>query len=158
MALVLVSPAFVHEGAIPAAYTCQGGDRSPPLEWRGVPPGTRALALVVDDPDAPDPAAPKVIWVHWLLANLPPTCKGLPGGVSPMELPRGTVSGRNDWKRTGYGGPCPPVGRHRYFFRLFALDSPLSVTEGVSRTELDQAMRGHVIESAVLMGTYEKAR
>jgi Raf kinase inhibitor-like YbhB/YbcL family protein len=154
----LTSTAFGHEGAIPSAYTCQGGDRSPPLEWRGAPAGTRAFALLVDDPDAPDPAAPKVVWVHWVLANLPGACKGLPGGVAPTELPRGTVQGRNDWKRLGYGGPCPPVGRHRYFFRLFALDSALSVSEGVSRTELEHAMQGHVLATAVLMGTYEKSR
>jgi len=103
------STAFTHEGAIPSLYTCEGKDVSPPLSWSEIPPGTKSLALILDDPDAPDPAAPKMTWVHWVLYNLPPTNDGVPEGVKP--LPAGTKEGMNDWKRTGYGGPCPPIGR-----------------------------------------------
>src|SRR5512133_3251929 len=110
MPLTLTSPAFAPSGAIPAVHTCEGTNGSPPLEWSGIPPGTRSLALVVDDPDAPDPAAPKRTFVHWVLYDVPPTATGLPGAV--RELPPGTRDGLNDWKRTGYGGPCPPIGRH----------------------------------------------
>ncbi len=115
MTLTLKSPAFSHLGEIPRRYTCEGADVSPPLAWSGVPEGTRGLALVVDDPDAPDPAAPKMTWVHWVLYNLPPTAGALPEGVETDALPPGTLEGLNDWKQPGYGGPCPPIGRHRYF-------------------------------------------
>ncbi len=154
MALEIRSPAFEHGGEIPARYTCQGEDVSPPLEFSGVPGGTRSLALIVDDPDAPDPAAPKMIWVHWVLYNLPPDCSGLPEAVS--ELPPGTGEGLNDWQRTGYGGPCPPIGRHRYFFKLYALDTELPGLGTPTKGELLEAMRGHVIDEAELMGTYQK--
>ena len=122
MAIALTSAAFDHDGAIPATYTCQGKDMSVPLAWSGLPPGTRSLALIVDDPDAPDPAAPRMTWVHWVLYNIPPTAAGLGEAVKSEALPKGTLEGRNDWGRTGYGGPCPPIGRHRYFFKLYALD------------------------------------
>ncbi len=154
MALEIRSPAFEHGGEIPARYTCQGEDVSPPLEFSGMPEGTRSLALIVDDPDAPDPAAPKMIWVHWVLYNLPPDCSGLPEEVS--ELPPGTGEGLNDWQRTGYGGPCPPIGRHRYFFKLYALDRVLPDLGTPTKGELLEAMRGHVIDEAELMGTYQK--
>ncbi|HUY04689.1 MAG TPA: YbhB/YbcL family Raf kinase inhibitor-like protein, partial [Rhodocyclaceae bacterium] len=116
MSPTLTSAAFSQQGAIPTKYTCEGADLSPPLSWTGLPPGTKSLALVVDDPDAPDPAAPKMTWVHWVLYNLPPTAGGLPEGA--LVLPPGTQQGLNDWRRTGYGGPCPPIGRHRYFYKL----------------------------------------
>src|SRR6266480_5237588 len=107
----LTSTAFPHGGEIPAKYTCEGQDTSPPLAWSGVPPNAKSLVLIVDDPDAPDPAAPKMTWVHWVLYNIPPTPSGLPEAVKSTELPAGTHEGVNGWDRTGYGGPCPPIGR-----------------------------------------------
>jgi hypothetical protein len=156
MALALTSAAFAHEGAIPAPYTCQGKDISVPLAWSGLPAGTRSLALIVDDPDAPDPAAPKMTWVHWVLYNIPPGTDGLPEGVQPGELPKGTLEGRNDWGRTGYGGPCPPVGRHRYFFKLYALDVVLPDLGTPDKPRLERAMKGHVLAKHELVGTYAK--
>ena len=156
MSFTLHSPAFSHQGSIPRPYTCQGKDISPPLEWSGVPEGTRSLALIVDDPDAPDPAAPRMTWVHWLLYNLPPTASGLMEGVAPDLLPEGTLEGVNDWHRTGYGGPCPPVGRHRYFHKLYALDTLLPDLGRPDKPTLEAAMKGHVIASAELVGTYAK--
>ena len=156
MSMKLESAAFSHGGEIPARYTCEGEDLSPPLTWSGVPAGTCTLALVVDDPDAPDPRAPKTTWVHWVLVDLPATAGGLSEGVGGAELPPGARSGRNDWQRTGYGGPCPPVGRHRYFHKLYALDVALPGLDRPTKAELERAMRGHVLAEAVLMGTYEK--
>jgi len=150
------SAAFAHEGAIPARYTCDGKDLSPPLAWSGVPGGARSLALVIEDPDAPDPAAPKTTWVHWVLYDLPPDCGGLPEAV--RALPPGTLEGLNDWTRTGYGGPCPPVGRHRYFHRLYALDARLPDLHRPTRARLAAAMRGHLVAEAALVGTYAKKR
>jgi hypothetical protein len=156
MALVLTSTAFVHDGAIPATYTCQGKDISVPLAWSGVPAGTRSLVLIVDDPDAPDPAAPKMTWVHWVLYNIPPGATGLGEAVKSSELPEGTLEGRNDWGRAGYGGPCPPVGRHRYFFKLYALDVVLPDLGTPDKARLEQAMKGHVLTKHELIGTYAK--
>jgi len=154
MSLTLTSPAFAHEGEIPSRYTCQGEDVSPALAWRDVPEGTVALAMIVDDPDAPDPAAPKMTWVHWVLYDLPPLAGGLAEKV--VELPGGTREGLNDWKRTGWGGPCPPIGRHRYFFKLYALDTQLGDLGQPDKTALEAAMAGHVLAEARLMGTFEK--
>jgi len=156
MALALTSTAFEPGGAIPAAYTCQGKNVSVPLAWGGLPAGTRSLALIVDDPDAPDPAAPKMTWVHWVLYNIPPTATGLPEAVEPKALPAGTLEGRNDWGRTGYGGPCPPVGRHRYFFKLYALDVALPDLGQPDKARLERAMQGHVLVQQQLVGTYAK--
>src|SRR6187455_42489 len=117
--LALKSSAFTHQGKIPTQYTCEGPDLSPPLAWSDPPPGTKSFALIVDDPDAPDPKAPKMTWVHWVLYNIPVSATGLEEGISPRDLPSGTLEGLNDWKRTGWGGPCPPKGRHRYFFKLY---------------------------------------
>jgi Raf kinase inhibitor-like YbhB/YbcL family protein len=150
------STAFTHEGAIPSLYTCEGKDVSPPISWSEVPPGTKSLALIVDDPDAPDPAAPKMTWVHWVLYNLPPTSDGLPERVKP--LPVGTKEGMNDWKRTGYGGPCPPIGRHRYFHKLYALDIVLPDLKQPTKAKLEEAMKGHILSEARLMGTYQKTK
>jgi hypothetical protein len=150
------SPAFTDQGAIPALYTCEGKDISPPLAWSDVPPGAKSLALIVDDPDAPDPAAPKMTWVHWILYNLPATSTGLPEGVK--TLPAGTKEGLNDWKRTGYGGPCPPIGRHRYFHKLYALDIMLPDLRQPTKAALETAMKGHIIGQAQLVGTYQKTR
>ena len=155
MALELSSSAFVQGGEIPLRYTCQGEDVSPPLAWRGVPEGTRSLVLIVDDPDAPDPKAPKMTWVHWVLFNLPPGAKELPEAVSNEALPAGTRVGRNDWKRRDYGGPCPPIGRHRYFHKLYALDAVLDL-EAPTKAEVERAMKGHVLAQAELVGTFEK--
>ena len=150
----LSSTAFTNGGEIPAKYTCQGEDVSPALNWNDPPPGTRSLALIVDDPDAPDPAAPKMTWVHWVLYNLPPKAGGLPEAVS--VLPPGARNGLNDWKRTGYGGPCPPIGRHRYFFKLYALDTVLPDLGQPTKARLEEAMKGHVLGQAELVGTYQK--
>lgn len=156
MSFSIRSASFVHGGEIPAKYTCQGRDISPPLEWSAAPPGTQSLVLVVDDPDAPDPAAPKMTWVHWLLYGLPPTTRALPEGVAEAALPAGTRGGSNDWNRTGYGGPCPPVGRHRYFFKLYAVDCVLPELNEPTKTQLLKAIEGHVLASAELVGTYVK--
>ena len=156
MALALTSTAFEPGGAIPAAYTCQGRDISVPLTWSGLPAGTRSLALIVDDPDAPDPAAPAMTWVHWVLYNIPPSAAGLPEAVKPQALPAGTLEGRNDWGRAGYGGPCPPVGRHRYFFKLYALDVLLPDLGQPDKRRLERAMQGHVLAQQELIGTYAK--
>ena len=154
--MVLRSEAFSQGGEIPAEYTCEGHDTSPPLSWSEVDAGAKSLVLIVDDPDAPDPAAPKMTWVHWLLYNLPPTASRLAAGATTESLPHGTQEGLNDWKRTGYGGPCPPVGRHRYFHKLYALDGELRDLARPTKAELLKAMEGHVIASAELVGTYEK--
>jgi Raf kinase inhibitor-like YbhB/YbcL family protein len=158
MSLVLTSAAFAAGGEIPALFTCEGRDVSPALAWTGLPESTRSLVLVVDDPDAPDPKAPKMTWVHWVLYNLPPTARGLPEGVAPGQLPPGTREGTNDWKRTGYGGPCPPIGRHRYFHKLYALDTVLPDLGAATKAALEAAMNGHVIAQGELMGTYQKQR
>jgi hypothetical protein len=154
-ALSVRSEAFAGGGEIPVRYTCQGEDRSPPLAFSGVPEGTRSLAFVVDDPDAPDPARPRVTWVHWVLYDLPPDAAGLPEDVRDA-LPAGTRQGRNDWKRVGWGGPCPPVGRHRYFFKLYALDALLGDLGEPTKAELERAMDGHVLARAEVVGTYQK--
>jgi Raf kinase inhibitor-like YbhB/YbcL family protein len=156
MSFALTSPAFRAGAEIPARFTCEGKDCSPPLEWSGVPPQTKSLVLIIDDPDAPDPKAPRMTWVHWLLYNLPPATTSLAEGVHPKALPVGTLEGVTDFKRTGWGGPCPPIGRHRYFFRLFALDTTLPDLHRPSRPKLEQAMEGHLLARAELMGTYQK--
>jgi len=158
MALKLTSPAFAHGGEIPAVHTCDGKDRSPALRWSNIPEGTRSLALIVDDPDAPDPAAPKTIWVHWVLYNLPADAVGLLEAVTPAKLPAGTLEAVNDWKRTGYGGPCPPIGRHRYFFKLYALDTLLPDLHRPTKAKLEKAMKDHILAQASLMGTYQRHR
>lgn len=152
----LSSSAFDNSGDIARRYTCEGEDIAPPLSWRDVPQRTQSLALIVDDPDAPDPAAPIMTWVHWVLHDIPPSATGLPEGGKP--LPGGTHEGLNDWNRTGYGGPCPPMGRHRYFFKLYALDTRLPELRTPKKAELERAMQGHVLGQAVLIGTYQKHR
>jgi Raf kinase inhibitor-like YbhB/YbcL family protein len=156
MALTLTSSAFTPNGSIPAPYTCDGPDRSPPLAWAGAPAGTKSFALIVDDPDAPDPKAPKRVWVHWVLYNMPADATGLPEGVA--KLPAGTREGKNDWDRTGYGGPCPPIGRHRYFFKLYALDALLPDLKEPTKAALEAAMAGHILERTEMIGTYERPR
>jgi Raf kinase inhibitor-like YbhB/YbcL family protein len=156
MAFEMRSSAFEDGEEIPVRFTCEGEDVSPPLAWTEPPPGTRSLALIVDDPDAPDPKAPRMTWVHWVLYGLSPEAGSLAEGVAEQALPSGTRPGRNDWKRTGYGGPCPPIGRHRYFHKLYALDVELPDLGNPTRAELERAMEGHVLERAELVGTYQK--
>jgi len=156
MSLTLSSTAFSYGGEIPLEHTCQGDDISPALRWDGIPGNTRSLVLIVDDPDAPDPDAPKMTWVHWVLYNMPPDTTALPQGTTSKDLPPGTREGINDWKKTGYGGPCPPIGRHRYFFKLYALDTQLELGSRATKTQVEAAMRGHIIEKCELIGTYKK--
>lgn len=152
----LTSSAFGHGEEIPEMYTCVGADTSPPLAWTGAPEGTRSFALVVDDPDAPDPAAPKRTWVHWVLYNLPPTAGSLAEGAGNGPAAAPARNGLNDWTRPAYGGPCPPVGRHRYFFRLYALDVELDELSPATKAALEKAMQGHVLAKAELVGTFRK--
>ena len=156
MKLTLQSSAFDNGDTIPSKYTCEGKDIAPSLTWTGVPETARSLVLIVDDPDAPDPKAPKMTWVHWVLYNIPPDVSGLPEGMMSAKLPPGTEEGLNDWKRTGYGGPCPPIGRHRYFHKLYALDTVLKGLNTPTKAEVEAAMRGHVIAQTELVGTYQK--
>jgi Raf kinase inhibitor-like YbhB/YbcL family protein len=155
----LTSSAFAPNMDIPSLYTCEGRDQSPPLAWSGVPAGTQSLALIVADPDAPDPAAPKMTWVHWVLYNIPPATAGFATGQSRLsDLPPGTREGLNDWQRTGYGGPCPPIGRHRYIHKLYALDTVLPVLRPATKAALEQAMRGHILAQVELVGYYRKKK
>ena len=157
MSLVLRSTAFEDGGEIPRRFTCEGDDLSPDLAWRGIPDGTQSLVLIVDDPDAPDPNAPKMVWDHWLLYNLPPDSSGLPAGVSESDLPEGTGQGLNSWGLTGYGGPCPPIGRHRYFHILYALDARLPDLGNPTKDRLLSVMENHILGHTELVGTYSKA-
>jgi Raf kinase inhibitor-like YbhB/YbcL family protein len=158
MALLLTSPAFAHNGAIPKQYTCEGTDTSPPLSWSAAPEGTKSFALIVDDPDAPDPRAPQMTWVHWVIHNIPADVQSLPEGAARLGMPPGAIQGLNDWKRAGYGGPCPPIGRHRYFHKLYALDTVLAGLNRPTKARLLQALKGHVLAEAELVGTYEKGK
>ena len=156
MTLILTSTAFENGDRIPSQYTCDGDDISPALSWNNVPTTAKSLVLIVDDPDAPDPKAPKMTWVHWLLYNIPPDVSDLAEHMTANKLPMRTMEGINDWKRTGYGGPCPPIGRHRYFFKLYALDKLLDDLHKPVKTKLEAAMQGHIIAQTQLMGTYQK--
>ncbi len=152
MALSITSPVFENGGEIPSKYTCRGEDISPELVFSGIPDGTKSLVLVMDDPDAPDPVAPKMTWVHWILYNLPFGTSGLKENIH--TLPAGSMGGINSWNRIGYGGPCPPIGRHRYFFKLYALDTVLIDLHEPTESVLDKAMREHVLAQAELIGMY----
>lgn len=149
----LSSSAFDHQGAIPKKYTCEGDDVSPPLAWSAVPKEAKSFALIVDDPDAPDPKAPKRTWVHWVLYDMPAATTGL---AERAPTPAGARDGTNDWNRAGWGGPCPPIGRHRYFFKLYALDAELGDLGKPNKSRLEEAMRGHILAQAELIGTYQK--
>jgi Raf kinase inhibitor-like YbhB/YbcL family protein len=155
--LALTSPAFTQGGSIPSKYTCEGDDLSPPLIWTGAPAGTKSFALIVDDPDAPDPAKPQMVYVHWVLYNVPASTTSLPENATKAGLPKGAMQGTNDWHKPQYGGPCPPIGRHRYFFKLFALDSELTGLSSPTKPDLLKAMEGHILGQSELMGTYQKA-
>lgn len=156
MALTLKSTAFENGEQIPTRYTCKGEDISPPLNWLGVPENTRSLVLIIDDPDAPDPQAPKMVWVHWVLFNIPPETSSLPEHTTRATLPAGAAQGLNDWQNCGYGGPCPPVGRHRYVHKLYALDTVLEGLNKPGKTEIEAAMQGHIIAQAELIGSFQK--
>jgi len=153
--MVMTSSAFAEGGGIPPKFTCDGANVSPPLDWTGVPAGAKSLVLIVDDPDAPDPAAPKMDWVHWVVVALPPAATGLAEGAS--ALPEGARMGTSDFGRKAWGGPCPPVGRHRYFFRLHALDVVLPDLGAARRADVEAAMKGHVLATAQRIGTYARA-
>jgi Raf kinase inhibitor-like YbhB/YbcL family protein len=152
--LRISSPAFGSNGDIPKKYTCQGDDLSPTLNISGIPTGTKSLVLVVDDPDAPDPAAPKRDWIHWIVFDLPPTVTQLNEGITALPPP--ARGGLNDWDKPTYGGPCPPKGRHRYFFRIYALDRMVGLNRP-NLAELRAAVSGHVLGVASLIGTYAKS-
>lgn len=156
MPMIIISPSFKHNGVIPSRHTCDGQNISPLLKWSGVPSGTKSLALIVDDPDAPDPASPKMIWVHWVVYNIPPDTMGLPEAMSAEGLPPGTLQGLNDWENAGYQGPCPPIGKHRYFFKLYALDIVLPDMKRPAKAALEKAMQGHVLAQAELVGLYQR--
>ena len=156
MNLSITSKAFSHNGEIPTQYNCEGADIAPPLSFGGIPKTAKTVALIMDDPDAPDPKAPKMTWVHWVLAGIPASATELPEGGKP--LPAGTREGRSSWNRTGYGGPCPPIGRHRYFFKLYALDSDLADLKSFNKDQLLAAMKGHILAEAELIGTYQKKK
>ena len=150
--MTITSPHFPEGGSIPSQFTCDGSDRSPALAWSGAPAGTRSFALICDDPDAPAGT-----WVHWVYYDIPATVAGLPEGVSADTHPDpGGTQGTNDFRRTGYGGPCPPGGTHRYFFKLYALDTVLGLSPGATKRQLLQAMDGHILAEARLMGTYKR--
>ena len=156
MAFQLKSPAFQDHAIIPERFTCEGDNISPPLEWKNPPKGAKTLALIVEDPDAPNPLAPKKTWDHWVLYNLPVEFKKIEEDYA--DVPKGSLQGLNSWKKIGYGGPCPPVGQHRYFFRLFALDTCLDNLKKPDKTKLQKAMKGHVLAEATLMGVYQRKR
>jgi Raf kinase inhibitor-like YbhB/YbcL family protein len=157
MTFKLVSSAFTEGGGIPTRFTCEGEDTSPPLAWSDAPAGTRSFAIIVDDPDAPDPAAPKMTYVHWVTYNIPATVTELAEGAGKGAMPTGSNAGLNDWKKAEFGGPCPPIGTHRYFFKLSALDTTLDLSNP-SKPDLEAAMKGHILGTAQLMGTYRKIK
>jgi len=149
MSLSLESPEFLHNASIPKKYTCNGENLSPALKWHGAPAGTQSYVLIVDDPDAP-----MGTWVHWLLFNIPATMTHLDEAT---QTPAGAISGKNSWDKQGYGGPCPPSGTHRYFFKLYALDSKLTVNSSVNKQDILNAMQNHILESSELIGLYKQS-
>ena len=154
--LSLRSDSFLPGGSIPAKYTHDGKDINPPLQWHGVSRSAKSIVLIMDDPDAPDPKAPKMTWVHWLLYNIPPATKKLPEDAERSGLPQGAREGLNSWKQIRYGGPNPPIGRHRYYFKLYTLDRRLSFPKTPNKDQLLKAMQGHILQRAELIGTYQK--
>ncbi|MGI8509061.1 MAG: YbhB/YbcL family Raf kinase inhibitor-like protein [Gemmatimonadaceae bacterium] len=158
MSFKLTSSEFTEGGSIPPRYTCEGDDISPPLEWSGAPDGTRSFVLIVDDPDAPDPAHPQRTYVHWVLYNIPAGVVELHENASAKGLPDGAAQGSNDWENASFGGPCPPIGRHRYFFKLYALATELNGLTNPTKADVEQAMEGHVLAKAQLVSTYEKSK
>ena len=155
MTLKVTSSAFQQGGSIPSQYTCEGKDISPPLAWAGLPNNAKSVAMIVDDPDAPDPAKPQRVYVHWVVYNIPPQTTSLAENASKTQMPAGAEQGKNDWGKPEYGGPCPPIGRHRYFFKLYALDTTLNLSSA-KKADVENAMKGHILAQAELMGTYQK--
>lgn len=151
----LTSSAFVENGEIPKRYTCEGEDVSPPLSWSGAPAETKSFAIIVDDPDAPDPLAPKTTWVHWVLFNIPPDIERLPEDLH--KLPQNSAEGRNDWKVLGYRGPCPPIGKHHYHHKIYALDTVLEAKKIATKQDLEKSMQGHILAEAQLVALYQKS-
>ena len=156
--LILTSTAFAPNGSIPSKYTCEGADMSPPLEWFGLRSDAQTLALIVDDPDAPDPAKPQRVYVHWVVYNIPANITKLPENAAKAGLPSGAIQGLNDWKKETYGGPCPPIGRHRYFFKLYALDTVLPEMLIPTKAQLEKEMEEHLVDFSELIGTYQKTK
>jgi len=158
MPIIISSPVFAPNGSIPSKYTCEGADMSPPLEWFGVPPDAKTLALIVDDPDAPDPAKPQRVYVHWVVYNIPANITKLAENAAKTGLPGGAIQGINDWRKQTYGGPCPPIGRHRYFFKLYALDTVLPEMLIPTKAQLEKEMEEHLVDFSELIGTYQKTK
>jgi Raf kinase inhibitor-like YbhB/YbcL family protein len=156
MPLTITSTSFQHNGTIPSRHTCDGMNVSPQLSWSGVPENAKSLVLIVDDPDAPDPKAPRMAWVHWVLYNIPPGTHGLPEGITAAALPPGTLQGMNDWHKVGYGGPCPPMGNHRYFHKLIALDIVLPDLKSPTKAALEALIQGYTIGRTELVGRYQR--
>jgi len=157
MAFTISSPNFVDNGTIPQKFTCEGDNISPALEWKDPPEGTKSFVLIVDDPDAPDPKAPKMTWVHWVAYDIPPSITSLPQNiVSSERLENGGISGFSDFKKYGYGGPCPPIGEHRYFFKLYALKTTLDLPPGKTKNDVMQAIKGKVLAEVKFIGKYSK--
>lgn len=156
MTFAITSSAFVDQGEIPIRYTCEGEDVSPPLKWTDLPVGTESFVLIVDDPDAPDPAAPRIVWVHWVPYKLPAAARQLTEAVTRSALPPGTCEGTNDWKRPGYGGPCSQIGRHRYFHKIHALNTVLPALRDPTKAAIEKAMADHILGKAEIVGTYCK--
>lgn len=155
MHFIIHSPSFVDRGDILAQYTCEGADISPALSWQGASTKTKTFALVVDDPDVPDPAAPVRIWVHWVLYDIPAAVSELAEDCNE-RLPRGIRGGNNDWGKAAYGGPCPPIGRHRYFFKLYALHRELGDLKTPTAEALYTAMEGHILAQTTIIGIYQE--
>ena len=153
MSFEITSTAFENKENIPEKYTCEGEDISPPLSWKSLPENTKSLVLIVDDPDAPDPRNPKMNWVHWVVYDINPNLKGF---KEKVVLAKNGVQGINDFKKSSYGGPCPPIGKHRYFFKLYALDIRLNLPGGKSKKEIEKAMKEHVLKEVEMIGLYRK--
>ena len=150
--IIITSPAFKHMRPIPEVHTCNGADISPPLEWSELPAETKSVVLICDDPDAP-----RATWVHWVVYDMPPTCRALPQGVEKTTtLTIGGEQGKNDFQKIGYDGPCPPGGTHRYFFKVYALDKRLDLPAGKTKREVEKAMKGHILAQGEVIGTYSK--
>lgn len=154
MVFKIFSNSFSHVGEMAKQYTCQGEDISPHLKWDHAPDGTKSFALIVDDPDAPDPEAPQMTWVHWVLYNIPANCSELVEDI--QKLPEGTNIGINDWKKAAYGGPCPPIGRHRYYHKLYAVDIILPQIDNPTKEAVLGMIKDHILAETVIMGTYQK--
>ncbi len=158
MTFNLSSPAFAPNGSIPTKYTCEGADISPPLEWSGAPANTKSFALIVEDPDAPDPAKPTRVVSHWVAYNIPASATKLAENASKAGMPPGSAQGSNERGDQAYMGPCPPIGRHRYFFKLFALDTELKGLKNPKKADLEKAIQGHIVGTAELIGNYQKSK